>query len=340
MTMNKSILLTALCALILVPGLISCERLLVGRDAPDGPEANFEHLWEDLHERYSYFELKEIDWYEVEDRYRGQIHDDMSEIELFDLLAEVLFELRDGHVNLRSSFNRSRNWEYFQDFPLDYNQGIIDRNYLERDFWITGPVRSQIIDSVLYVNYRSFADGISEAHVDSLMERAQGLRGVIIDVRNNGGGALNNARRLAAAFTEESYVYGEERIKNGSCADCFSSWTDLTVPSRSGPKFLGQVVVLTDRASYSTTTYFAEMMRQNPNATLIGSQTGGGGGTPAYGELPNGWVYRFSATQSLNVDGEHFEIGIPVDVEVHLDPDDEREGVDTIIEHALSLFGE
>ncbi|HDR51434.1 MAG TPA: hypothetical protein ENN90_07415 [Mariniphaga anaerophila] len=26
----------------------------------------------------------------------------------------------------------------------------------------------------------------------------------------------------------------------------------------------------------------------------------GGGGIPAYGELPNGWIFRFSATQTVN----------------------------------------
>ena len=331
-------LLVALCALMLFSGLTSCERFLVGSDAADDPMAVYEFLWEDLRDRYAYFELKGIDWDEVGEEYRERIHPDMSEVELFDTLADLLFELEDGHVNLTSSFNRSRNWDFFQDYPLDYNQGIIDRNYLGRDFWITGPVRSQIIDSVLYVNYRTFMEGITSSHVDALMWRADGLDGVIIDVRSNGGGSLDNARRLAAAFTDEGYVYGQVRIKDGPCADCFSSWTDLTVPSRTGPRYTGPVVVLTDRASYSTTTYFAEMMRLNPRATLVGSQTGGGGGTPAYGELPNGWTYRFSATQAVNVDGEHLEVGVPVDEEVHLDPEDEQDGVDTIIEYALGLF--
>jgi len=36
------------------------------------------------------------------------------------------------------------------------------------------------------------------------------------------------------------------------------------------------------------------MMRVNPNITLIGDRTGGGGGTPAFLELPTGWMYRFS----------------------------------------------
>lgn len=325
-------------SLVLLAGLAACERVLLGRDAPQEPTENFEFLWTDLHERYSYFELKAIDWHEVGEAYRPLITDDMDEEALFEVLADLLFELEDGHVNLSSAFNRSRNWDFFQDYPLDYSQGLIDRHYLGRDFWITGPVRSQILDDILYLNYRSFADGITPAQVDALMARAEGKRGMIIDVRSNGGGSLDNATRLAGALTDEDYVYGQVRIKNGPCEDCFSSWTDLEVRARSGPRFDGPVVVLTDRASYSTTTYFAEMMRQNPNVTLIGSPTGGGGGTPAYGELPNGWIYRFSSTQAINNDEEHLELGVPVEEQVHLDAEDERDGIDTILEHGLRLL--
>jgi len=319
--------------------LSSCEKALVGSDPANSPNEVFEHLWTDVHHRYSYFELKEIDWHEVRDRYRPIIKDGMSEIELFEVLSDLLFELKDGHVNLTSPFNRSRNWDWFEDFPRNYNQGIINQNYLGKDFWITGPMDHQIINNVLYINYRSFGSNLTIAHVDAIVQRAAGLDGVIIDVRHNGGGNLSNAVRLAAAFTDESYTYGRVRIKNGSCPDCFSSWTDLRVNARSGMTYLGEVVVLTNRASYSTTTYFAEMMRVNPRVTLMGDQTGGGGGTPAFGELPNGWTYRFSSTQTLTNDGRHFEPGIPVDIPVALEKSDEDNGVDTIIEHAIEHLG-
>ena len=81
------------------------------------------------------------------------------------------------------------------------------------------------------------------------------------------------------------------------------------------------------------------MMRVLSQAVLIGDRTGGGG-TPVYGELPNGWTYRFSATQSVSPRGTHLEFGIPVDIEVSLRPEDERAGVDTIIEGALEWVGE
>lgn len=318
--------------------LTSCEKALLGGDPTPNPEAVFEHLWTDIQDRYSYFELKEIDWLGIKQQYEPRIPNGMSQQQLFEVLAELLFELQDGHVNLTSPFNRSRNWGWFQDFPLNYNQAIIDRNYLGKDFWITGPLRHQIIDDILYINYRSFTEELTLTTIDAIVERAQGRAGVIIDVRSNGGGSDLNTSRLAAAFTDENYTYGRVRIKNGPCRDCFSSWTNLEVNARNRPSYLGPVIVLTNRASYSATTYFAEMMSVNPRATLMGAQTGGGGGSPAFGELPNGWLYRFSSTQAIALDGRHLEKGVPVDIEVDLDKWDEDRGVDTLIEKALDLL--
>ncbi len=337
--MNVKRLLLISAALICINGLfISCEKHLLGGDGEASPTEVFEFLWNDINNRYSYFELKGIDWVEVKQRYAEQIDDQMSETELFDVLASMLFELKDGHVNLTSPFNRSRNWDWFQDEPLNYNQGIIDREYLGKDFHISGPLRHQIIDDILYVNYRSFADELRDRDIEAILQRAENARGVIIDVRSNGGGAINNAFNLASAFTNHSYTYGKVRIKNGPCSDCFSSWTDLRVPAREKGWYNGALIVLTNSASYSSTTYFAEMMRQNPRALLLGAPTGGGGGTPAFGELPNGWSYRFSSTQAITLEDEHFELGIPVNVRVDLDKSDEDQGVDTMIERAIRQF--
>lgn len=325
--------------LVLLTFLVTaCEKALIGADPVANPQAVFEHLWLDIHDRYAFFELKEIDWEGVKAQYQPRISDGMSQQALFEVLSEMLFELQDGHVNLTSPFNRSRNWDWFQDFPLNYNQGIIDRNYLGRDFWLTGPLRHQIIDNVLYINYRSFTDELTPKTIGAIVERAQGREGVIIDVRSNGGGSILNGLRLAAAFANETYTYGRVRIKDGPCRDCFSSWTDLNMEARSGQSYNGPVIVLTNRASYSTTTFFAEMMRVNPRAILMGAQTGGGGGTPAFGELPNGWLYRFSSTQAISNEGRQLEVGVPVDIEVELNLADEVRGVDTIIEKALNLL--
>jgi hypothetical protein len=320
------------CSIIL---LSSCEKLLL----PSDPEAEsavvFEHLWQDVKDRYSYLEEKGVDWDSIGEVYRQEIYSGMSDTALFGVLSDMLFELRDGHVNLSSDFDRSRNWLWFQNFPDNYNQNTIDKNYLKRDFLITGPLYNQVIDSVLYINYRSFGSTIEEEHLDFLMKRADGMHGIIIDIRHNGGGNLTNGNRLAACFVDSSTVYAYQRFKTGPGPGDFTSWGEMTISPREGEQFDGPVVLLTNRRSYSASTFFAQMMRAIPRATLMGDHTGGGGGIPLFGELPNGWRYRFSATQTITPEGEHIEHEVPVDIRAETEPGDEARGVDSIIEKAL-----
>lgn len=313
----------------------SCEKSLLKPDPPPTPMEVFEHLWKDIHNRYTYFELKGINWESTGDHYRSKITANMQDVDLFKVLGDMLYELQDGHVNLTSSFDRSRNWEWFQNYPDNYNQNIIDKYYLKKDYFITGPLHNQILDSVLYINYRSFTNKISQNHLEQLMDRAVNLKGVIIDIRHNGGGTLQNGNLLASCFTENKIVYARQRFKTGPGTNDFTTWEDLTIAPREGQRFAGPVVVLTNRRSYSAANFFAQMMRVVPNATLMGDNTGGGGGVPVYGELPNGWTYRFSASQAVNPDGDHLETSVPVDINVNMLSADERRGADTIIEAAI-----
>ena len=329
---NFKYLLLLCCSIIL---LSSCEKLLLRPDSEAEPMVVFDHLWQDVKDRYSYLEEKGVNWDSVGDVYRQEIYSDMSDTSLFGVLSEMLFELRDGHVNLTSDFDRSRNWLWFQDFPDNYNQNIIDKNYLKRDFLITGPLQNQVIDSILYVNYRSFGNTIEVEHIDFLMDRAKGMHGIIIDVRHNGGGNLNNGYRLASCFVDSSTVFAYQRYKTGPGPDDFTSWGEMTISPREGERFSGPVVLLTNRRSYSASTFFAQMMRAIPRATVMGDHTGGGGGIPMFGELPNGWRYRFSATQTITPEGEHIEQEVPVDILAVTESGDEARGVDSIIEIAL-----
>ncbi len=331
-------LLWLLAGLTGLTGLTSCEKMVLKADPVAEPMAVFDHLWTDINNRYSYLEVKNINWDSIGAVYRNRITAGMDDKELFSVLAEMLFNLEDGHVNLLSKFNRSRNWDWFQRFPDNYNQNIIDSSYLKKDYAITGPLRNQVIGSILYINYRSFGDKISQDHLEELMERAEGKRGVIIDVRHNGGGNLNYGNMLASCFIDTSYVYAFQRFKNGPGEDDFTSWGEMTINPREGKRFNGPVVLLTNRRSYSASTFFAQMMRVVPHATLIGDNTGGGGGIPVFGELPNGWHYRFSATQTITPEDQHIETEVPVDIRAAMLPDDEAQGIDTIIETALAYL--
>ena len=79
-------------------------------------------------------------------------------------------------------------------------------------------------------------------------------------------------------------------------------------------------------------------MRYMPHATIIGDQTGGGSGMPFNSELPNGWGVRFSACPMFDAEMQQIEFGIDPDIKVDLDPADQAEGIDTIIEAARAFL--
>jgi hypothetical protein len=323
---------------LIISTLSSCEKALLKPDPGSDPKLVFDQLWNDVNNRYSYFELKDIQWDTIGIHYRNKISDTMNDKELFDILGNMLYELKDGHVNLTSDFNRSRNWEWFLNYPNNYDHNLIERHYLKNNHYITGPLLNQVIDSVLYVNYRSFTDNITQGHMDELMERAEGLKGVIIDIRHNGGGSLQNAYTISSCFIDKSVVFAQQRFKNGPEKNEFTSWEKMVVKPRDGKRFTGPIALLTNRRSYSASSFFAQMLKAIPNATLIGDHAGGGGGVPVFGELSNGWTYRFSASQTITPEGDHIELLVPVDIQVNMSAYHERRNIDTIIETALEYI--
>ncbi|HLW40446.1 MAG TPA: hypothetical protein VKX31_08650, partial [Brumimicrobium sp.] len=96
-----------LIALILT--LSSCEKILFKKDRGSvSPLENFDYLWEEVDKKYSYFELKSVNWNQVKATYRPMLSENSSEEELFAVLASMLNELRDDHTNLITPFNVSQ----------------------------------------------------------------------------------------------------------------------------------------------------------------------------------------------------------------------------------------
>jgi C-terminal processing protease CtpA/Prc len=79
-------------------------------------------------------------------------------------------------------------------------------------------------------------------------------------------------------------------------------------------------------------------MHAFPHVTQVGDTTGGGLGSPAGFELPNGWGYRFSVSRTFTPDGKNWENGVPPDITIWMDTSDEQAGIDTIMETAIQLL--
>ena len=106
--------------IILVFLFSSCEKVLMEKEPVDDPINNFEYLWNTANEKYSFFEYKGIDWNAVYNEYRPQIYPDMKQGELFYVLADMMNQLQDGHVNLTAPFDVSR-YIFKYDAPENFN---------------------------------------------------------------------------------------------------------------------------------------------------------------------------------------------------------------------------
>lgn len=341
---NKWILFVLLIGLSLSAN--SCEELILDEEPGNDPVENFDYLWQVAQEKYSFFEYKNIDWDEVYDEYRSRVNSETGSIELFDILFEMLGELRDGHVNLVSPFNVARfNIDLLGPENIDFR--LIRENYLSENYYITGPFQHDFLEgnSIAYVRYSSFSNRVNNFDMDFLFLRYEETDGMIIDLRQNGGGSLSNVFRILNRFVDEETLVYNSFIKNGPGPEDFSeAQAAFLEPAETDDgeerrRYLDKpVIVLVDRGTYSAASFFALATLQLDNFTLVGDTTGGGLGIPNGGQLPNGWTYRFSISRTLTPDGRNFENGVPVDEKVILTPNARLQGRDPVLERAMELI--
>lgn len=302
------------------------------------PQGNFEALWKIIDEQYCFLDYKQIDWDAIRDKYQPLITSNMSNDGLFEVLGNMLAELKDGHVNLYSASNTARYWDWYLDYPRNYDEALVEQ-YLGRDYRISSGLKYTILDdNIGYISYTSFSSGIGEGNLDEALSYLAACNGLIIDVRNNGGGNLTYSTRLAARFTNERILTGYIQHKTGPGHNDFSEPEPIYIDPSDGVRWQKKAVVLTNRHSYSATNDFINAMRYMPQVTLLGDKSGGGSGLPFTSELPNGWTVRFSASPHLDADKQQIEFGIDPDVKVDMTEEDKARGLDTLIEAARRLL--
>lgn len=310
----------------------------VGEDEyADTANGNFESLWRTMDERYCFFEEKRaalgVDWSEVRARYAPQAQTPLPAPQLFELLSAMLGELRDGHVNLSSSWDLARNWSWREDYPANLSDTLL-RRYLGTDYRIASGLKyRRLADNTGYIRCESFENAIGEGNLDEVLYYLAPCNGLIIDVRSNGGGMLSSAETLARRFTNRELLVGYMRHKSGPGHTDFSSMEEQRLTPSGRLRWQKPVAVLTNRGVYSAANEFVKYMKAC-GATLIGDRTGGGAGLPFSSELPSGWAVRFSACPMYDTEGRCVEDGIAPDIAVDIAAADILRGRDTIIEAA------
>ncbi len=324
---------------ILIVALTGCSKPFFKDEPEPNAVASFNYLWKECDEKYAFFEYKNIDWDEIKAKYQKQIYNGMPQLALFDVLFDMLNELRDGHVNLVSSFQVSR-FDITKLGLNNYNARLLKDHYLSDKYYISGAFSHDLLvdDNIGYIRYGSFTGEVSDGIMDFMLAKYQNTNGLILDLRANGGGDVTNIYKILSHFVKEKTFIYDSKIKNGKAHNTFALAEDAFVEPAKGYIYLKPVVVLTDRGSYSATSFFSLGVRAINHMTLIGDTTGGGLGAPNGGQLPNGWTYRFSVTETISHDGYNFENGVPPTIQIDLDPAEAINGIDTIMERAIEFI--
>lgn len=307
----------------------------------NNPRGNFEQLWSILDEHYCFFEQKGVDWDEVHAKYAPRVSNKMTREELFRVCADMLDELRDGHTNLSAPFETSYYKKWWSDYPQNYDARLVEQYYFNFNYRTLGGITYGMLpQNVGYMHYSSFSYPVGDSAMDAVLAYCASADGLIIDVRDNGGGSLTNVEGIVSRFISKRTLAGSICHKTGPGRDQFSEpYKYYYNPAPAGRVMWAKpVVVLCNRSTFSAANNFVSVMKSLPNVTVAGATTGGGSGIPFNSELNNGWGIRFSASPVRDPEGNLTEFGVePTEgCAVDLDPVEALAGHDTMLDFAIT----
>ncbi len=310
---------------------------------PSEPEKNFEHLWRTYDRNYALFGAKKIDWDALYAVYRPRVDAETTDDELFEILSSLLGHFNDNHVGLLAGERRFRSGILggieMEDFSLD----LVKEKYLQnraetrvRDVFTFG----WLSETIGYFHFRGFgflAD--STAAIDEIVEEFRDARGIVVDVRSNGGGDDRVGKAIADRFADKKRLYMTTRIRDGDEHDDFTAPKYWYVEPGGPRQYTRPVILLTHRFSVSAAENFALAMRVLPHVTVVGDATSGVFADVYRDTLPNGW--RFSVSYKLFLDHQGFcweGIGVPADLRQTSSKEDIANRRDRALELAMALI--
>lgn len=200
-------------------------------------------------------------------------------------------------------------------------------------------------DGIVHVTIRSFNDEKVVAEFENLRAEIAAARGVVLDLRENGGGNSANGDRILATlvkgrFPGPRWWTREYRPAMRAWGNPESAYRRTTMLEGSAePLTSAPAVVLIGPRTYSAAEDFTVAFRDAKRGRLVGEPTGGSTGQPLRIDLPGGGGAQICAKRNTFADGTEFVgVGIRPDVEVVTTFEDVRAGRDPVLARAVRLL--
>jgi len=331
--------------IILITILAACTDAIVDNLKTNDNVKDFETAWQAIDSIYPLLEYKQIDWDSIYTVYRARAERSKGD-EFKILLVGLLRELRDFHVLIISN-GGGQIIPYVPPRLLkdrDSTDPLLVRKYINKELILAcdKSVEYEILDN--NIGYMGIAHFNGEGLMHDfymVMEHLRNTKGMIIDVRGNTGGWLENYNAVVSRFTGTQIDF-----LNGYSKGEVPYLEDPILPDSRYFSYLNPVVVLINGTSLSAGEVFPELMRKLPTVTLVGDTTMGAGANDLTQEniqgeykLDCGFTIRISTVYVTRNDGKPIEWnGVLPDIRVPQTAEDIKNGKDKQLEYAISLL--
>ena len=183
---------------------------------------------------------------------------------------------------------------------------------IKREKINTNPITIEMLENNIgYLKLPSFDEDTSKDFEEKVKElQSQGAQSLIIDLRNNGGGIVNEATDIADMLLDKGQTIISTVDKDNK--------TEVTY-SKKDPTFTMPVVVLANENSASASEILSCSLQDNGRAKIIGTKTYGKGIIQTLLSLTDGSGLKITTEEYYTPKGSTIhKVGITPDEEVKL----------------------
>jgi carboxyl-terminal processing protease len=190
---------------------------------------------------------------------------------------------------------------------------------LIRDIIRVESVKSKLLDNHIgYIQLSQFQEKTSDELRDTLLklEAANGgkLKGIVLDLRNNPGGLLNQAVEVADEFMDRGLIVSV-RGKSGTQPSEYYATKDGKLQSY-------PLIVIVNKGSASASEVVAEALQDSKRAPILGTKTFGKGSVQTIIRLENGSGLKLTTAKFYAPSGRSInEVGVMPDIIVENNKD-------------------
>ncbi|AYL98870.1 S41 family peptidase [Mucilaginibacter celer] len=350
----------------------------------------FDSYWQNMNSHYVYWDRDTINWDNVYKKYAplfdnlsiNNVDDNLKAAGYFKQIAANII---DCHYSITFQTSRlqgtvinpaldrkmrSPGFHYPYSF-LKADTGYLDKGYQvgyytdpensDDNFYITwGSIKKDI----LYFNCDKFhllkcynatsnkgsAPAVLKSFLNVLNNMPANIKGIIIDIRENGGGDIADLNFLAGRLTDKPVIFGKTRYKSNAGRLDYTPWVNAVVSPQPVGNFKQKpVVVLADSFSASLSEAFAMAVHAMPKGLTVGETTFGATGPISDEAGFNGGPFTVNgflsvaeaSAQFLYIDGKNYEnTGFPPDVQVDFNAGQLNSNIDKQLEKAIEILSQ